>query len=275
MLVKNVHSVCDGEVPSAEGDRGLPRRTARRDHRRRHALLRRQGLPAHLDGRHHRRGRALGGRDLRSLRGQEGAVRRGRRSRARQPAERTRRLQCRPGAALPGRGDGRRSSTGISREQFSGVIVQLWAEAAVDPEIRDLVAGVLVRVRETVRRRGWPHGPQQRPAASTAIPTSGRRGSRRSCSGSDPGSWCSARSTRGSTRPRTSRRFPRCSRTDLTNPAEWAIFAARGAVGAQRSPTRRGCAAQVVRCPATRACSPRRAGSSRGSRAATRPPRRR
>lgn len=43
--------------------------------------------------------------------------------------------------------------TGISREPFSGVIVQLWAEAAVDPEIRDLVAGVLVRVRETVRVR--------------------------------------------------------------------------------------------------------------------------
>ena len=41
---------------------------------------------------------------------------------------------------------------GIRREEFSGVIVQLWAEAAVDPEIRALVAGVLLRVRETVRR---------------------------------------------------------------------------------------------------------------------------
>ena len=43
--------------------------------------------------------------------------------------------------------------TGIRREKFSGVIVQLWAEAAVDPEIRDLVAGVLGRVREAVRVR--------------------------------------------------------------------------------------------------------------------------
>ena len=31
--------------------------------------------------------------------------------------------------------------------------MQLWAEAAVDPEIRELVAGVLGRVRETVRSR--------------------------------------------------------------------------------------------------------------------------
>ena len=31
--------------------------------------------------------------------------------------------------------------------------MQLWAEAAVDPEIRDLVAGVLGRVREAVRVR--------------------------------------------------------------------------------------------------------------------------
>ena len=43
--------------------------------------------------------------------------------------------------------------TGIRREKFSCVIVQLWAEAAVDPEIRDLVAGVLGRVREAVRVR--------------------------------------------------------------------------------------------------------------------------
>jgi AcrR family transcriptional regulator len=42
---------------------------------------------------------------------------------------------------------------GIRREKFSGVIVQLWAEAAVDPEIRALVSGVLLRVRETVQAR--------------------------------------------------------------------------------------------------------------------------
>ena len=42
---------------------------------------------------------------------------------------------------------------GIRREKFSGVIVQLWAEAAVDAEIRALVSGVLLRVRETVQAR--------------------------------------------------------------------------------------------------------------------------
>ncbi|MFD4420694.1 TetR/AcrR family transcriptional regulator [Agromyces sp. NPDC058484] len=40
---------------------------------------------------------------------------------------------------------------GLRREPFSGVIVQLWAEAAVDAEIRELVEGVLGRVRATVR----------------------------------------------------------------------------------------------------------------------------
>lgn len=40
---------------------------------------------------------------------------------------------------------------GMRREPFSGVIVQLWAEAAVDAEIRELVQGIFGRLRETVR----------------------------------------------------------------------------------------------------------------------------
>lgn len=40
---------------------------------------------------------------------------------------------------------------GMRREPFSGVLVQLWAEAAVDDEIRELVQGVFSRLRETVR----------------------------------------------------------------------------------------------------------------------------
>jgi AcrR family transcriptional regulator len=42
---------------------------------------------------------------------------------------------------------------GIRREPFSDVLVQLWAEAAVDREIRELVREVFGRVRETVRVR--------------------------------------------------------------------------------------------------------------------------
>jgi AcrR family transcriptional regulator len=42
---------------------------------------------------------------------------------------------------------------GMRREPFSHVIVQLWAEAAVDPEMGELVQAVLARVRETVRQR--------------------------------------------------------------------------------------------------------------------------
>jgi TetR/AcrR family transcriptional regulator, transcriptional repressor of aconitase len=41
---------------------------------------------------------------------------------------------------------------GMRREPFSGVILQLWAEAAVDPEILELVQGIFARLRETVRR---------------------------------------------------------------------------------------------------------------------------
>ena len=42
---------------------------------------------------------------------------------------------------------------GMRREPFGHVIVQLWAEAAVDSEMRGLVQAVLARVRETVRLR--------------------------------------------------------------------------------------------------------------------------
>ena len=42
---------------------------------------------------------------------------------------------------------------GMRREPFGHVIVQLWAEAAIDPEIGELVQAVLLRVRETVRQR--------------------------------------------------------------------------------------------------------------------------
>ncbi|WP_173923642.1 TetR/AcrR family transcriptional regulator [Agromyces sp. Marseille-P2726] len=41
---------------------------------------------------------------------------------------------------------------GMRHEPFGGVLVQIWAEAVVDDEIRDLVRSVFVRVRETVRR---------------------------------------------------------------------------------------------------------------------------
>lgn len=39
---------------------------------------------------------------------------------------------------------------GLRREPFSGVVVQLWAEAAVDDEIRAIVQLVLRRLRDTV-----------------------------------------------------------------------------------------------------------------------------
>lgn len=39
---------------------------------------------------------------------------------------------------------------GMRHESFSGVLVQLWAEAAIDPEIRALANGVFVRLRATV-----------------------------------------------------------------------------------------------------------------------------
>jgi AcrR family transcriptional regulator len=42
---------------------------------------------------------------------------------------------------------------GMRREPFGHVIVQLWAEAAIDPEIGELVQAVLLRVKETVRQR--------------------------------------------------------------------------------------------------------------------------
>jgi TetR/AcrR family transcriptional regulator, transcriptional repressor of aconitase len=40
---------------------------------------------------------------------------------------------------------------GIRREPFANVLVQLWGEAAVDPEIRALVQTVIARVRATIR----------------------------------------------------------------------------------------------------------------------------
>ena len=40
---------------------------------------------------------------------------------------------------------------GMRREPFSGILLQLWAEAAVDAEIRELVQAVIARVRATVR----------------------------------------------------------------------------------------------------------------------------
>jgi AcrR family transcriptional regulator len=40
---------------------------------------------------------------------------------------------------------------GMRHEPFGGVILQLWAEAAVDPDILELVQVIFVRLRETVR----------------------------------------------------------------------------------------------------------------------------
>jgi AcrR family transcriptional regulator len=42
---------------------------------------------------------------------------------------------------------------GMRREPFGGVIVQLWAEAAVDDEILDQVQAVFERLREAVRAK--------------------------------------------------------------------------------------------------------------------------
>lgn len=42
---------------------------------------------------------------------------------------------------------------GMRREPFSHVLVQLWAEAAVDPDIRALAQGVLARLRGAVQAR--------------------------------------------------------------------------------------------------------------------------
>ena len=41
---------------------------------------------------------------------------------------------------------------GMRREPFAGIILQLWAEAAVEPEILDLVQGIFGRLRETVHQ---------------------------------------------------------------------------------------------------------------------------
>ncbi|MCD2441757.1 TetR/AcrR family transcriptional regulator [Agromyces sp. SYSU K20354] len=40
---------------------------------------------------------------------------------------------------------------GMRREPFSRMLVQLWAEASLDSDIRELVQGVLVHLRATVR----------------------------------------------------------------------------------------------------------------------------
>jgi len=40
--------------------------------------------------------------------------------------------------------------SGVRAEQFSTVLPQLWGEAAVDPQIRDLVRGVFLQLRETI-----------------------------------------------------------------------------------------------------------------------------
>lgn len=41
---------------------------------------------------------------------------------------------------------------GMRREPFAGIILQLWAEAALDPDILDLVQGIFDRLRETVHQ---------------------------------------------------------------------------------------------------------------------------
>ena len=42
---------------------------------------------------------------------------------------------------------------GIRAERFGAVLPQLWGEAAIDPEIRELVSAVFVQLRETVTDR--------------------------------------------------------------------------------------------------------------------------
>ena len=77
---------------------------------------------------------------------------------------------------------------GMRREPFGHVIVQLWAEAAIDPEIGELVQAVLMRVRETVRqrlvewaiRRAGPGGRRSRGVGDPGHP--GRRSASRRAS---------------------------------------------------------------------------------------------
>jgi AcrR family transcriptional regulator len=63
-------------------------------------------------------------------------------------------LQARSGSADQPLSPGQVMATlldGMRREPFAGVILQLWAEAAVDPDILDLVQAIFARLRETVR----------------------------------------------------------------------------------------------------------------------------
>ncbi|WP_164990494.1 TetR/AcrR family transcriptional regulator [Agromyces albus] len=62
-------------------------------------------------------------------------------------------LDARSGAADQPLSPGQVMATlldGMRREPFAGIILQLWAEAAVDPDILDLVQGIFGRLRETV-----------------------------------------------------------------------------------------------------------------------------
>ena len=65
---------------------------------------------------------------------------------------------------------------GMRREPFGHVIVQLWAEAAIDPEMRGLVQGCS-RASGRPCGCGWSSGRRPSPVVSTATPRSGRHGS--------------------------------------------------------------------------------------------------
>ena len=77
---------------------------------------------------------------------------------------------------------------GMRREPFGHVIVQLWAEAAIDPEMREARAGRAPARAGRPCGCGWSSGRRPSPVVSTATPRSGRRGSAPVSSGPCPAS---------------------------------------------------------------------------------------
>lgn len=102
---------------------------------------------------------------------------------------------------------------GISSEQISHVLPQLWGEAAVDPDIRVLVQGVFLQLRRTVvdAIAAWA---RRSPRRSTAIRRRGPSAPRPSSSPPHRGSSCSRRCSPTSTPRRTSQLCPTSSPVD-------------------------------------------------------------
>ncbi|QAY73252.1 TetR/AcrR family transcriptional regulator [Agromyces protaetiae] len=114
---------------------------------------------------------------------------------------------------------------GIRREPFSGVIVQLWAEAATDDEIRGLVRAVFSRLRDTVEAHLAEWGTLHPDRIDGDVRTWAARIAP-VVLGAAPGSSSSAPSSTTSTNRPTSTRSPSRSCTDSRSRTE------RGRVGA-------------------------------------------